>query len=176
MKDRAHFDHSTVVHYAAQLVSAETLPWYKIEMLTPLFFFNFQITAIQIIHKCGIIHRDIKPANILIGNDGHLVIADFGLAKIFPADTRRGDDFPLLWPYPENPYICDKHGGTPGYTAPEITAKQIYSFGIDYFAVGVIIYQMITGSVCFAYLICAAMISPILFVYVLDSLRIRSPR
>jgi serine/threonine protein kinase len=58
-----------------------------------------QLSVIQGIHKAGITHRDLKPDNILFGEDGHFIVADFGVAHAFDSDDFMEDEFPLLSPW-----------------------------------------------------------------------------
>ncbi|KJA17464.1 hypothetical protein HYPSUDRAFT_1018215 [Hypholoma sublateritium FD-334 SS-4] len=130
-------------------------------------FYSAQlILAIQSLHKVGIIHRDIKPDNIFLSEDGHLVLADFGLAENIAsyeggesamsnfsvwleARAKNDDDFPLLWINRHNPLGMRGVAGTYWYTAPEVFRNDRYSFGIDYWSVGVIYYELITGHIPF---------------------------
>ena len=81
-------------------------------------------------HKHGIIHRDIKPANIRVGDDGHAKIMDFGVAHLQSSDmTKTG----LVV-------------GTPSYMAPEQVTGGKAVPGTDLFAVGAVLYHLLTGS------------------------------
>jgi len=145
--------------YSAQLVRLSTdttLIFYK-----PIYL---QVLAIQSLHKIGIVHRDIKPDNIFLDEEGHLVLADLGLAENiatfeggedmmaqFPvwvdARTKGGDNFPLLWVGGHNPLGTRGIAGTFWYTAPEVFRYERYSFGVDYWSVGLIYHELITGHV-----------------------------
>ena len=120
--------------------------------------------AIQSLHKQGIIHRDIKPDNIFLDEGGHLILGDLGLAEDigtfggtdaemekFPiwqdAKIQGGEDFPLLWADAANPLGTKGIAGTYWYTAPEVFRNERYSFGVDYYSVGIIYYQLVTGKV-----------------------------
>ncbi|KAJ7512637.1 kinase-like domain-containing protein [Mycena galericulata] len=117
--------------------------------------------AIRALHLQGVIHRDIKPENLLLGKKGNLIVADFGLAALFPraqtkelitteevdedawpvykeARARGGDDFPLLWSF-DNPETIIDMTYTPGYAAPEVVAGHAHSFGVDFWSMGVVI-------------------------------------
>jgi serine/threonine protein kinase/class 3 adenylate cyclase/CHASE2 domain-containing sensor protein len=91
--------------------------------------------ALNAAHELGIIHRDIKPANVLLNAKGSVKVADFGLAMLAGRPSR---DLTLTG------YVV----GTPDYTAPEAHLAGIELDGrADLYAVGVMLYQMLTGSV-----------------------------
>ncbi len=102
-------------------------------------------SAIQYAHKQDIVHRDIKPANILIDKEGNVKMADFGLAKLTGAKPIRDPDDPDASPEPieESESVSM---GTPGYAAPEqFDSKATVDSRADIYALGVVMYQMLTG-------------------------------
>ena len=104
------------------------------EMLVPI------CRAIADAHRQGVLHRDLKPSNILIDREGRTFVTDFGLAKrIAPTDG----DASLSGSLTQSGAII----GTPGYMAPEQAAGQRgdVSPGTDVYALGAILYAMLTG-------------------------------
>ncbi len=89
-----------------------------------------QTIALEALHFRGIIHRDLKPANVLFRRDGHLVVADFGHARYLA----RGE-------------TTDEICGTPLFMCPEQHLGRTYSFDADFWALGVVLYRMLTGKV-----------------------------
>jgi p70 ribosomal S6 kinase len=89
------------------------------------------------LHVSGILHRDLKPENILLGNDGHICLTDFGLAKDFGPNWNEdgdGEDDRART-------IC----GTMEYMAPEMVAQKGYGKAADYWSLGCIAYEMLKG-------------------------------
>jgi len=87
------------------------------------------VLAVQFLHQHGILHRDLKLENVLVDSDGHCKITDFGLSKLG------------LFRHCKTRTRC----GTPLYMAPEIIKNLPYGQGVDWWAVGVMIYEMMTG-------------------------------
>ncbi|OHT09037.1 hypothetical protein TRFO_22194 [Tritrichomonas foetus] len=104
--------------------------------------YTFQIaTALAYLHSHGIIHRDIKPDNILISADGTLKLTDFGLSYIGLVGrhiAKEDDDGNLV---KSNSMV-----GTPDYIAPEIVLNHEHSFTVDWWSLGVMIYEFFYGT------------------------------
>lgn len=107
------------------------------------------MSAVLHIHKQGIIHRDLKPSNILISEEGHIVIADFGLATFQGAQPRISSmDFDLGALHSD--YQTITWCGTPEFMAPEVHQRKLYDHNVDIWAIGIIMFTMIEGKVCHA--------------------------
>lgn len=84
--------------------------------------------AIGYLHMKGIVHRDLKLENILIDEDGYIKIIDYGLAKMLSDDQ-------------ETTSFC----GTPEYLAPEMVNQSGHDKSVDWWALGILLYEMIIG-------------------------------
>lgn len=90
------------------------------------FYAGQVVLGIEYLHHCSVIHRDIKPENIFITREGYIKLGDFGFSKVVKSRT---------WT------LC----GTPEYLAPEIIISKGYSFAVDWWAMGVLIFEMTCG-------------------------------
>ena len=84
------------------------------------------ILSLEYMHSFHVIYRDLKPENLLIDKDGHIKVTDFGFAKFVPDATKT---------------LC----GTPEYLAPEIIRSGYYTKAVDWYSLGILIYEMLAG-------------------------------
>jgi len=95
------------------------------------------LQALDAAHSAGFVHRDIKPENVLLTDDGRVKVADFGLARAISASTATAATQGLLI-------------GTVAYLSPEQVERGIADARSDVYGAGILLYEMVTGSVPFA--------------------------
>ncbi|WP_241255840.1 Stk1 family PASTA domain-containing Ser/Thr kinase, partial [Candidatus Protofrankia californiensis] len=131
-----HGPSGPVIYLVMELVRGQTLrqfigsrerltPTEAIEIIEPV------LEALAAAHDAGIIHRDIKPENILLGYDGQVKVADFGLARPLNQATYAMTQGVVM--------------GTVGYLAPEQVSDGSASTRSDVYTAGVVLYEMLTG-------------------------------
>jgi serine/threonine protein kinase len=149
-KSVGHLEHPNIVtlyeageweglfYLSMQFVRGETLEkrierqhWFTLQETYDVF--RQACAGLDHAHQHGIIHRDIKPANIMIGSDGVVKLADFGIAKVADAHTSTSG---LIV-------------GTPSYMSPEQALGRPLDGRSDIFSLGSILYEMVTGERAF---------------------------
>jgi protein kinase X len=93
---------------------------------TALFYASEIVLSLEYLHSLSFVYRDLKPENLLLDRQGHLKITDFGFAKKLEDRT---------WT------LC----GTPEYLAPEIIQSKGHNKAVDWWALGILVYEMLVG-------------------------------
>jgi len=103
--------------------------------------------AIAYAHNERIIHRDLKPPNILVGKYGETIVIDWGLAKDLAADDRDAVDAGPYRGTDVDKTVAGAMMGTPAYMAPEQAAGEAVDERTDVYALGAILYQLVSGAI-----------------------------
>lgn len=98
---------------------------------TAAFYMAEMILALEHLHRnLGVVYRDLKPENCLLDAEGHLLLTDFGLSKVSVDEDDK----------------CNSFLGTVDYMAPEIIAGKEYSFAVDWWSLGALAFDLLTGK------------------------------
>lgn len=101
------------------MLSEDTASFYVAEMILALTHLHLNV---------GVVYRDLKPENCMLDQDGHLVLTDFGLSKVATNDT------------------CKTFSGTPEYMAPEVLQGKEYDYSVDWWSLGAVTFDLLTGN------------------------------
>ncbi|CAJ0947776.1 unnamed protein product [Ranitomeya imitator] len=106
------------------------------------------VLAVEYLHSYGVVHRDLKPVNLMISSSGHIKVADFGLSKLGlmrpTSDIYKVRSKDITREFRDNEVT-----GTYHYVAPEVILKVGYGRPIDWWSIGIILYEFLTGNVPF---------------------------
>lgn len=91
------------------------------------FYASEVVIVLEYLHGQSVLHRDLKPENVLIGADGHIKVTDFGTAK--RTEER-----------------CFSFCGTAEYLAPEVIMRKGHGAAVDWWALGILLYELLTGK------------------------------
>ena len=129
-------------YFVLELVEGQPIDRYcderRLDVRARVELFLDVLAAVAHAHTHRIVHRDIKPPNVLVRTDGHVKLLDFGIAKLLQADSDEGV-----------PSTVTLEGGgalTPAYAAPEQVRGAAVTATTDVYALGVLLYVLLTGQ------------------------------
>jgi len=151
----ARLDHPNLARFIDGGVAPDGRPWFALEYVrgTSLVrwcdehrltlrervrLFLEVCAAVQHAHAQLIVHRDLKPANILVDGDGHVRLLDFGIARLLEGEDETGTT------------IAGRYAFTPEYAAPEQFGGESSGVATDVYALGVILYELLSGALPYA--------------------------
>jgi serine/threonine-protein kinase len=151
----ARLDHPNLARFIDGGVAPDGRPWFALEYVrgTSLVrwcdehrlslrervrLFLEVCSAVQHAHAQLIVHRDLKPANILVDGDGHVRLLDFGIARLLEGEDEAGTT------------IAGRYAFTPEYAAPEQFGGESSGVATDVYALGVILYELLSGALPYA--------------------------
>lgn len=122
------------LYFVLSFINGGELFWHlqregRFSMNRSRFYIAELLTALESLHELNVIYRDLKPENILLDYQGHIALCDFGLCKLNMTNSDRTNTF------------C----GTPEYLAPELLLNQGYTRCVDWWTLGTLLYEMLTG-------------------------------
>lgn len=127
-------EHEGAPYFVMELAEGGTLAEHTVGGQVPprqaVGWIEVMARAVHFAHQHNIIHRDLKPANILLGADGTLKVSDFGLAR---------------WTEGNDRTVTHQVLGTPDYMAPEQASGSRVTGSVDVWALGAILYELLTG-------------------------------
>lgn len=101
---------------------------------TAKFYLGQIILAFEVLHSRNVIYRDLKPENVLMDASGYIKITDFGLSKNYIGS---------------NASTADSFVGTAEYFSPEVVNGGNYGKAVDFWAIGILLFEMLTGETPF---------------------------
>jgi PAS domain S-box-containing protein len=114
----------------------QAMPHNRFNIETARFYIAEIMLAIEWMHSKRVVHRDLKAENVIITGDGHVLVADFGLAK--------------EWDQGQTDLHSTSMIGTPSYMPPEVIRESPHGVGFDFWALGVLLFEMVVGRTPFA--------------------------